>query len=228
MNTLITGASRGIGLELCHQALQSGHRVLAVARKASHSEGLKKLHRDFPELQIVDADLTQPKDLQRLLPQLKTWGSLDLLINNAGILKGEGAGIQGVSPEDLKECFEVNVVAPIEMTKLCLPYLEKSKAPRVANLTSLMGSLSDNKSGGYYAYRISKSALNMFAKSFSVDHPKISCVVLHPGWVKTDMGGPQAPLSAEESGAGLWKFVQSMGTTHTGRFFDYRGRELPW
>ena len=223
MKAVITGSSRGIGLELTQLALQQGLQVMAVARNPEKSSGLLKLKGDFKDkLEIVTADLHQPDASERISAVVKDWEVVDILVNNAGIMR------QGVRREDFLDSFLINSVVPFELTTALLPFLKKSSRPVVAHITSLMGSITDNSGGSYYAYRSSKAALNMIHKSLSQDYPWLSSVVLHPGWVKTEMGGPQAQISTGESALGLWKVIEGMNTAKSGNFYDYRGNELPW
>ena len=116
----------------------------------------------------------------------------------------------------------------MRVTRAFLPHLRQSAQPKLIHITSLMGSIADNESGGYYGYRMSKAALNMFNKSFAIDYPEVISLVVHPGWVKTDMGGPQAPLPPEIAVRGILSVVNRATTKQTGKFFDYEGNELPW
>ncbi len=202
MKIVITGTSRGIGAELVKIAKDQGHEVLAIDRKV--------------------VDLRSPEAGGKIAALAQPWGMVDVLINNAGIMK------PGTSREDFQESFLVNSVVPFEITQALLPLLKKSSSPRVAHITSLMGSIADNSSGGYYAYRSSKSALNMINKSLSIDNPWLTTMVIHPGWVKTDMGGEQAPTSTAESGLGIWRLIEGMNKAKSGTFYDFHGKELPW
>lgn len=223
MNVVITGASRGIGLELTRMALQNKYKLMAVARNPQSSRELVALKEKYPEaLQIVTADLEQDKSIDAIAESLGTWNCLDLLINNAGIMR------QGVETQDFMESFRVNSVAPFLLTQALLPMLRKGKAAKVVHITSKMGSVADNTSGGYYAYRSSKAALNMINKSFARDHEWLTTLVVHPGWVKTDMGGAQAPTEVRDSALGIWKVIAGATPTQSGRFFDFQGHELPW
>lgn len=223
MNVVVTGASRGIGLELTRLGLENDGRVLAVARKPEESKGLQDLSKKFPgQLQLVSADLLKDGAAHSVAAQLEDWPHVDILFNNAGILR------QGTAVDDFMQSFLVNSVSPFLMTQALLPWLKKSRAPRVVNITSLMGSVQDNASGGYYAYRSSKAALNMINKSLSQDHDWLTTIVMHPGWVKTDMGGAGAPTEARESAMGIWKVTAGVTRDASGRFFDFRGKELPW
>lgn len=223
MNIVVTGASRGIGLELTRLALGQGNKVLAVARKPTESDGLKALKKEFgSDLSSVAADLSDLSASDLVATELKNWGHVDVLINNAGILR------QGIAMEDFLESYKVNSVAPFLMVKALAPWLKKSPNAKAASITSLMGSISDNKSGSYYAYRSSKSALNMLNKSLSIDFDWLTALVIHPGWVKTEMGGAGAPVDPIDSAKGIWKVIDRSGPTESGRFFNYTGKELPW
>jgi len=223
MNIVVTGGSRGIGLELVRLALAKENKVLAVARRPKDSPGLSALQGEFGNnLQVVAADFADFNAPSQVTGGLSDWGHVDVLFNNAGILR------QGVTPEDFMQSFQVNSVAPFLMTKALTPWLKKSRAAKVVNITSLMGSIEDNKSGGYYAYRASKAALNMINKSLALDLDWLTSIVAHPGWVKTEMGGSAAPLSPAESALGIWNLCESVSLKQSGRFYDYRGKELPW
>lgn len=221
MKILITGASRGIGLELTRQALQRGDSVIAIARKPESSKGLTELKNKLGEkLQLLAIDMKAddaPKKIAAVVGE-----NLDGLINNAGIfLKGE-------SVDDFMESFRVNSVAPFLLTKALLPALKNSKQPKVIQITSKMGSIDDNTSGGYYVYRASKTALNMINKSISHDNPWLTSIVVHPGWVKTDMGGEAAPVLPEDSAKGIWELALSMKQSQSGKFFEFTGKEIAW
>jgi NAD(P)-dependent dehydrogenase (short-subunit alcohol dehydrogenase family) len=228
MTFLVTGAGRGIGLELCLFALESGHNVMAIVRDPNNARNLSAARKEYGDkLLILKGDVTSDEDLKRLASEVGD-RAIDILINNAGVLLDDGVSFEELSREDLQQTFLVNTFAPLMVTQTFLPMLKKSSAAKLVNITSMMGSVADNKSGGYYAYRMSKAALNMFNKSFSVDHPAIVAMVLHPGWVRTEMGGAQAPVLPRESARGLFKLILESGKTHSGRFFDYTGKELPW
>jgi NAD(P)-dependent dehydrogenase (short-subunit alcohol dehydrogenase family) len=219
MNIVITGSSRGIGLELCRQALKSGHQILAVARQPS-SELVELSHAGG--LHILKMDVTDQDLGGRLTEALKPWAQVDLLINNAGVYQ------KGETTKDFMTSFEVNSVAPFMMTQALLPWLKKSSNPKVVQVTSLMGSIADNASGGSYAYRASKSALNMINKSLALDNDWLTTIAIHPGWVQTDMGGSQAPIPVVDSVRGIWKVIQDLTLDQSGGYFDYKGQRLPW
>jgi NAD(P)-dependent dehydrogenase (short-subunit alcohol dehydrogenase family) len=153
---------------------------------------------------------------------VKSWPSVDLLLNNAGVYH------QGTKAEDFLDSFHVNTVIPFLLTQALLTALKKSAHAKVASISSLMGSIEDNSSGGSYAYRSSKTALNMINKGLAVDNPWLTAVVLHPGWVETDMGGKGAPVKIPDSAQGLWKVIDALTKEQTGSFIDFRGRKLHW
>jgi NAD(P)-dependent dehydrogenase (short-subunit alcohol dehydrogenase family) len=224
---VVTGASRGLGLEWVKQLLADGYEVFAVTRgKGSTSDALYGLS-PSSSLKIVEADLSTAEGLVtyvRALPQY-----LNLLINNAGVYLDGDSTFEELDFNDVVRTFEINVVLPMRVTRASLPALQKSKHPIVVQTTSLMGSIGDNSSGGSYAYRMSKAALNMFHKSFSIDHPNILSLTFHPGWVRTEMGGPQAPVLPAKSVSGMLSVVKrSKLNSDTGKFFDFEGDELPW
>jgi NAD(P)-dependent dehydrogenase (short-subunit alcohol dehydrogenase family) len=150
---------------------------------------------------------------------------VDLLINNAGVLFNQD-NFTIMNFEQIRQSFEVNTILPMRVCQALHPLLRKGS--RVVQITSLMGSIADNESGGYYGYRMSKAALNMFNRSYSIDFPEFTSVVLHPGWVKTEMGGQSAPVTPSESVAGMMGIIEKLSTEQSGKFFDFEGNELPW
>lgn len=219
MKTLITGSSRGIGFGLVGEALKAGHKVYAVARNTSSLTAMQARHAD--QLVLIQMDISQPGGVEALAKRMSAEG-LDILVNNAGMMT------QGESAEDLAQSFWVNATLPFLLTKALLPTLQKSKAPRVAQISTLMASIHDNSSGSYYAYRSSKTALNMLTKSLSIDHPDVAFALIHPGWVKTEMGGPRAPTEVSESVAGIWQVISAMSKANSGRFVNFKGETLAW
>lgn len=219
MKTLITGSSRGIGFGLVGEALKAGHTVFAVAR---NTDALKPLQSEFPQkLVLVQTDISQPGAVESLAKQIAKDG-IDILVNNAGMMA------RGETADDLAQSFWVNATVPFLLTKALLPTLKKSSSPRVAQISTMMASIKDNTSGGYYAYRSSKTALNMLTKSLALDHTDVSFALIHPGWVKTDMGGAGAPTEVAESVKGIWKVITSMNQTNSGQYVNFKGETLPW
>jgi NAD(P)-dependent dehydrogenase (short-subunit alcohol dehydrogenase family) len=224
---LVTGAGRGIGLELTRQLLANNEHVLATVRK--NSPALDSLRRDYPkQLQILSLEVGLDASVSKLAEQLAAIERIDTLINNAGTYEGQESTLINLDLNVVHAVFETNLFGPIRVTRAVLPWLKRAPTPVVANMTSLMGSVGDNHGGGYYAYRMSKAALNMFTKNLAHEFSQITSVVLHPGWVRTDMGGPQAPLDTQTSAAGLLNVISGLTRKDSGGFFDYRGKELPW
>ena len=159
---------------------------------------------------------------------LNSFKAIDILINNAGILDCGNVPFEKLKIDDLLHSIEVNTLGPMKITQLLLPKLIESTNPRVFHITSQLGSIADNHSGGYYFYRISKAALNMFNKSFSRDYPNIPSIVIHPGWVRTDMGGNNAPILPETAASNISDLILTANNLNSGNFYNYKGEILPW
>lgn len=229
MNTvLITGANRGLGLEFCRHYLRKGWKVIATCRNPNKANSLIDLA-ESSSLDIHALDVQDEPSILRFAEQLSDH-SIDLLINNAGVYGGSPQGIENIEKETWLTTLSVNTIAPFMLTRALLPLLRKGQQSKVAFLTSKMGSMEDNGSGRAYIYRSSKAALNAVIKSFSIDLAAegIAVVALHPGWVRTDMGGPNGLISVEESINGLANVIDSLNATNSGRFLDYQGNEIPW
>lgn len=220
MNIVITGASRGIGLEITKLALKAGHNVLALARTPEDSE-LVNLQKEFKNLSFEKIDLNDQNAYSKV-DSLVKFSCIDLLINNAGIYE------QDDSVENFQKSYLVNSIQPLFITRALLSKLKQSSNPKVAFTSSMMASIADNNSGGSYSYRSSKTALNMLIKSLSVDEPWLTCLILHPGWVKTRMGGENAPVMPEDSAKGLFEVIMKASLKDTASFQDYQGSHLPW
>lgn len=227
MNFLITGAGRGLGLEYTKQLLEKKKSVLAWVRNPDGAKELQSLKEKYPQtLQIQKVDLTRQEDIRSAAKQINT--PIDVVINNAGVLTDKSDSFETLSIKTMEDTFAVNVWAPMVVAQSLLPILQKSASPLLVNMSSKMGSIADNGSGGYYAYRMSKTALNMFTKSFSADYPQIKTLCLHPGWAQTDMGGPQATVSPKDSVAGLLRIILEPQKYETGSFVNYTGSSIPW
>ena len=214
---LITGANRGIGLEFARQYSADGWDVVATVRQSS------------PELDVlgVRVERLDMRDLDAVASFGERLDSLDLLIANAGTY-GPRSPRSAAEGEEWLETFAVNTVAPYLLAQSVLPLVARSGGKLVA-ITSKMGSIADNRSGGYIAYRSSKTALNSAWRSLAIDNlDKVVAAVLHPGWVQTRMGGESAPLEPEESVAGMRRVIEDLGPDQSGRFFSYDGSEIPW
>jgi NAD(P)-dependent dehydrogenase (short-subunit alcohol dehydrogenase family) len=219
---LVTGANRGIGLEFVRQYAADGWRVLACARNPDRAHELKSIRGD---VRVHRLEVTDEEQIARLAAALKG-EPIDILVNNAGV----GGSDDSTDPEDWLKTLRINTIAPMRIAEAFLLNLEAGRGRTVLSLTSRMGSIADNTSGGSYSYRSSKAALNAAMRSLAIDwKPRgIIVVVMHPGWVKTDMGGPDALISPEHSVAGLRKKLASLKPGDSGGFFNYDGRVLPW
>lgn len=219
---LITGTNRGIGLELCRQLSAKGMHVIATCRHASKE--LKDLNVEI----IEDVEVSEPTSLAKLADTLKG-RNIDWLINNAGIAGGIGLGdIDDTAVDSFIRMYRVNSLGPLLVTQALLPNLHEGS--KVGIITSRMGSIDDNDSGGSYAYRMSKAAVNAAGKSLSVDlKPKgIAVAILHPGWVRTDMTGHGGLIDPEESASGLIKRMEELTLDTSGGFWHTNGERLPW
>ncbi|XP_051169827.1 C-factor [Leptopilina boulardi] len=246
-SVLITGGNRGIGLGIVKKLIQGTkfqpEFIFATCRDVSKATELKTLADSNPKLHIIEIDLNNVKDYNKVFEAINEKvgdAGLNLLINNAGVsTKFTRLGL--VKEEQLKDNFAINTIAPIMLTQKLLPLLKKGakiqedkpmsvSRAAIVNISSILGSIAQNDSGGYYPYRCSKSALNAATKSMSVDLKEngILAVCVHPGWVKTDMGGSQAPLEIENSVEDILNTLQNLKAENTGTFLQHDGTTLPW
>lgn len=217
---LVTGANRGIGLEYCRQLKNSGDSVIAVCR--SVSEELKELGVTI----IDDIDITSDESVTDLVNKIKGQ-KIDVLINNAGII--ERVTLDDLDYDSMRKQFEVNALGTLRVTNALLPNL--SSGSKVVIMTSRMGSIGDNTSGGSYGYRMSKAALSMAGKSLSHDlKPQgIAVAILHPGLVKTRMTGfTDSGITTEQAVTGLLERIEELNLKNTGSFWHSNGEILPW
>ncbi len=218
---LITGANRGLGLEFVRQYADDGWRVLACVRdplagRAASDAGAE----------VYVADVTDDSSIRRLKTSL-AGVPIDIVLNNAGIY-GENQEFGGIDVEGFLRVVRTNTVAPLKMAEAFADQLSGRKI--IAAVSSKMGSMADNTSGGSYAYRASKAALNMVIKGLAVDLATSGAIALalSPGWVRTDMGGPTAPLDAQTAVAGMRQTIAGASSKDSGKFLHYDGTELPW
>jgi NAD(P)-dependent dehydrogenase (short-subunit alcohol dehydrogenase family) len=228
---LITGANRGIGLEFCRQYAADGWRVLACSRYPEKSDVLNKLAAQYPELIKIHAlDVADHVQIERLAQVLGD-ESIDLLINNAGIYPDpDKSGFGHTNYAEWVQAFRTNTMAPLKMAETFATQIARSQQKTIVNITSKMGSIADNSGGGSYLYRSSKAALNMVVKSLAIDLKPLGiiAVVFHPGWVKTDMGGANALISAEQSVSGMRQVIDGLAIADSGKFFGYDGQVISW
>ena len=228
-SVLVTGANRGLGLEFVRQYLADGDEVIAACREPAVATSLRSLSSATAgRLSVIELDVTDPVSVRRAAE--RTERDLDILINCAGVMGARHQTLGSIDYEDWLQVLKVNLLGPARMCEAFLPRLAQAGRPLVVSITSGMGSLADNSSGGYIAYRTSKAALNMLMRSAAIDlQPRgVSCVLVNPGWVKTDMGGPGATLTATQSVTAMRRLIAKLGPQDSGRFFNYDGREYPW
>ena len=225
--TLITGTNRGIGLEFTKQYAEAGWNVLACCRHPESADKLNALAAQHSNITIYPLDVANFRQVDALAEQLNNV-TIDVLINNAGVYPSDGLSDKEI--EDWLNGFKINSIAPLKMATAFTPHIAKSELKKLATLSSKMGSIDDNTSGGSYMYRTTKTAVNMVMKSLSIDlEPSgIAVVTLHPGWVETDMGGSNALINAETSVKGLRKVIDKLSLANTGKFIAYDGKQIAW
>ena len=219
---LITGANRGLGLEFARQYAADGWTVIGTARKPASAEELAALDVEVLQLDVAD------RDSIAAFADALDGRSIDLLINNAGIFP-RVSEIANVNADDYLQTLTVNTLGPVLITQALMPNLRSGEMKQIVNITSGLASI-ENNSGGYYGYRESKAALNMFTSILAAElGPEgFTCLTLHPGWVRTDMGGANANLSPEESVTSMRAVIGGMTTEDNGRYFGYDGTEVAW
>jgi NAD(P)-dependent dehydrogenase (short-subunit alcohol dehydrogenase family) len=220
---LVTGANRGIGLEFVRQYRAEGAAVIACCRTPEKADALKATGARVMELEVCDSAA-----LARLAAALKG-EPIDILINNAGVFGPQRQSASDSDGDGFVETFRINSLAPLMVAQALRENLVRGQDKKLVVLTSKMGSISDS-SGGTLAYRASKAALNMIFHGVAKEWAKdgIAVGILHPGWVQTDMGGPNALIDAEKSVRGLKACIAGLSLENSGRFLDYKGREIGW
>ncbi len=236
---LVTGAGRGLGLEFSRQYSAEGWRVLACARAPLASEALQAIiaasNRRVSSHVVEMTDLASIEALGRELAA----ESIDVLINCAGTMGTGNFAAQGLSSDafggsnfdDWLRVYRTNVIGPMKMAETFVEQLARSEQKKIVTLTSILGSMAKNRVGGMYSYRASKAAVNAIMRSMAIDLGKkygIIATPLHPGWVRTDMGGPRADVEIGDSVTGMRSVIASLTAERAGRYWMYNGEELPW
>lgn len=229
LTVLITGANRGLGLEFAKQYLASGWRVIGTCRDPGGAKELRALALGDRPLDIHALDVTQSAAAAELGARLKET-PIDLLILNAGVMGKSSLKLGALAADDFSHVLDVNVVAPAICLQAFSGHVKKSARKQVVAIGSILGSVASNGDGGLYSYRSSKAGLNAVVSSAAIDlrDDGVTVVSLHPGWVKTDMGGERAHITASESVAGMRKVIEGLSLADSGRFLNYAGEELPW
>jgi NAD(P)-dependent dehydrogenase (short-subunit alcohol dehydrogenase family) len=229
-SVLITSANRGLGLEFAAQYLAADWRVYAACRHPQSAEQLRQLSEQKTDrISIVAMDVSSAPSVARAAASLGG-AAIDVLINSAGIIGAPGQRTGNVDYESWAKVLDVNTMGPLRVTEAFVDHVARSERKLVLTITSGMGSIADNTSGGSIAYRSSKAAVNMVMRSAAIDLAArgISCVLVNPGWVKTDMGGPNATLSATASVTAMRRLIETLAPAQSGKFFNYDGNEYPW
>jgi NAD(P)-dependent dehydrogenase (short-subunit alcohol dehydrogenase family) len=227
---LITGANRGLGLEFARQYLTEGYTVIAACRTPGTAQALQQLERDSRgALTLLEIDVADGASVKRAASRARP-ATIDVLVNCAGVIGAHGQTIGSLDYHNWMQVLEINLMGPARVCEAFLERVAQSQRRLIVTITSGMGSLADNTSGGSIPYRTSKAAVNMLMRSAALDlKPRgITCVVLNPGWVKTDMGGPNAKLAPEESVGAMRRLIAKLGPKDSGGFYNYDGRHYPW
>lgn len=224
---LITGANRGIGLEYVRQYAQEGNTVYATVRDMAQAVELQSLAANYARIHLLALDIADISAIQALARELSDV-SIDILISNAGAYPPSRFG--KTDPQTWLQTFQINTLTTYYLAEAFLPHLQRSGQAKLIAMTSKMGSMTDNSSGGEYIYRSTKTALNMVVKSLSLDLQPFNIIVaaLHPGWVRTDMGGPNGLIDTKTSVAGLRKVIAGLDRAQSGEFIAYDGKLVPW
>ncbi len=228
---LVTGAARGLGLEMCRQLLAEGRTVIACARKAGEPDLEKLAKGSDGRLHIVPMDVGDESSIREAAGRIESLvDRIDILINNAGVYPKIGTVSSGIDSDEMILAFRVNTLGPMHVITALLPLLRKGKDRKLAQITSKMGSIDDNTSGGSYAYRISKAALNMAVKNLAHEFgsERFIAMTIHPGWVQTRMGSSAAPLEIGAGVADILKTIDQATERDNGAFIGPGQERIPW
>jgi NAD(P)-dependent dehydrogenase (short-subunit alcohol dehydrogenase family) len=231
-NILITGASRGIGLEMCTQLIADGHDVLATYRSEKTANSLLDLNDSAKNLHTFEMDVNSSDSVKSAMSEIaKRFSSLDLVFNNAGIL--DWSPLDEVSSDAFRSIYETNVIGVFRASEAAIPLLRNGNEPLIVNLSSRLGSIElrgNSQLGGAIAYQCSKAALNMLTKQMSIDYAKhgVRTISISPGWVKTDMGGEEAKYEVSESVELFLSRINQLPPESNGIFMGEDGEIIPW
>ena len=227
---LVTGANRGLGLEFARQYAAEGWQVFAACRAPKVAKDLQKIAAESGRrTRVIEMDVTDAASVKAAAAGLKD-EAIDLLLNNAGVGGPSGQRIGNLDYAAWARVLDTNTLGPMRVVEAFIDNVARSDQKRIVTITSGMGSLEDNTSGGSYAYRSSKAAVNMVVRSLALDlKPRgVTCVVMNPGWVRTDMGGSRGTLAPEESIKAMRSVIASLKPEDSGKFLNYTGKPYPW
>lgn len=231
-HVLITGTNRGIGLELTRQYAQKAETHVIATARDPQAKDLQALVAQYPQqISVLPLDVTQADSIAQAVTQIQGITSkLDILILNAGVNPDDEQDIATIRADTMRQVFEVNTLAPMMLTQAFLPLLRKAQGARIIYISSDMASIADRTYGGSNAYCISKAGLNMLARGAAAEFKKegMIAVALDPGWVKTDMGGPHASLTPDESVKGIIRVVDGLTMPDSGQFWRWDGGHNEW
>jgi NAD(P)-dependent dehydrogenase (short-subunit alcohol dehydrogenase family) len=231
MRTLITGANRGLGLEFVRQLAARGDRIFSTCRVPAEAGALKDLQTQHGDLVSITAlDVADPGSIAQSFAEISSQtDAIDLLVNNAATALDDG-GLGDFELATMQTVFSVNAIAPMLVIQQYLDLIRAGNRPKIVNISSGVGSLANRNSLGSYSYSASKSALNMYTRnlSYALKDDGVITIMLDPGWVKTDMGGPNAHITPEESIGGMLPLIDSLSMDDSGGFFNYSGPTVPW
>ena len=220
---LVTGANRGIGLAFARTLSRRSESVIGTARRPERADELRETGARVEPLDVGD-DASVAAFARSLEGE-----ALDVLVLNAAIGE-EGPGVDGLVAADVERTLNVNAVGAVRVTRALLPNLRAGKRRTIVALSSGLASIEHNAGGGWTAYRMGKAALNMFVRTAAAElsHARFTCVLIDPGWVRTAMGGPEAPLTPEASVEAMLRVIDGLRPSDSGRFLDRRGQDVPW
>jgi NAD(P)-dependent dehydrogenase (short-subunit alcohol dehydrogenase family) len=229
MSILITGTNRGIGLEFVKHYLKNNEKVIATCRNKNSAKDLLELKNTTSNLSLVELDVSNPKSIDEFASKI-TDQPIDTFINNAGVFGPRNNEFENFNAKEWLDVFNINTIAPLLITQKILKNLRLGKNKKLVFISSKVGSIEENTGGGMYIYRSSKTALNQVIKSLSIDFKdeNFIAVALHPGWVQTDMGGPNALINTKTSVKGMAEVIESLVPKNSGRFYNYDGSSIPW
>lgn len=226
---LVTGTNRGLGLEFVRHFLERSDTVIATCRDSGSATELQALAAGNENLRLMNLDVSDEHSMAGFAAELKDT-AIDVFINNAGVYGPRDANFGNVGSSEWEQVMRVNAIAPMLLTQLIIGSLRQGNDKKLVYVTSKMGSIDDNKGGGNYIYRSSKTALNSVVKSLSVDLASEGFIVavVHPGWVRTDMGGPNGLIDVQTSVGGMMGVIDGLGPDNSGEFLNYDGSLIPW